>query len=403
MSMKYERNFYEIKSNEEIFKILSQELGQVGYYDLPFQDIVEYTNYTKKIKQKNIFVIGIGGSSLGTRAIYSFLKTSKKLQKDLFFLDTIDPLKINSLISNVNLNDSHFFVISKSGDTVEPISIFQYLLSKITISNSNCTVISGTNTPLSKYASKKKINQFEIPNNVGGRFSVFSVVGLLPLSAVGIDIKELLSGCMEVHESFFKKGFYYDHIINKARFLVENKSRFVNNIIFSYSSVFEDFNKWYVQLWAESLGKINANGTRQGLTPISLTGPEDQHSFLQLIIDGVRNKTVTIFKIENLMDSTKIPSTQEFSFFDSNFLHNLTFNQLINAQADATYSAIIEQKDIPCDMISISKVDEQNIAKLMYRFQLLTSCIGSFLQINTYDQPGVESGKFFLFERLKNN
>jgi len=394
--LKYKRNFYEIKSNEEIFSNLLKEKEYIGYYSLPFQDISKIVEYSQFIEQKNIVVVGIGGSTLGTKAIYKFLKTSKSFTKNLYFIDTIDPLEVNFLLSNVELSNSHFIVISKSGNTIEPISIIKYIDSKIKIDKGNSTVITGKETPLHKFALNNHIPVFFLDENIGGRFSVFSPVGLLPLAIIGVDIKKLLEGCREVHESFFQKKYFYDHIINKARFLVENKSRFVINIIFSYSSVFSDFNKWYVQLWAESLGKKNTNGTRQGITPIALLGPDDQHSFLQLIMDGVRNKTVTFFKIENLRDKSKIPNNKKFEIFNIDYTNDKSLNDLINLQADATYEAVIREKDIPCDIITISSVNEKNIAKLMYRFQLLTSCVGSFLQVNTYDQPGVELGKEIL-------
>ena len=398
--MEYERNFYQIRTNEEILNDLRNEISHIGYYSLPYQEVDSIINYGKEIKQDSIYIIGIGGSSLGTKAIYKFLRTSRNFKKRLFFLDTIDPLRINYLLSLSSLDNSHFVAISKSGNTIEPISIFKLISSKVKISPENTTIIAGQNSKLHKYALLKKINYFEIPENVGGRFSVFSPVGLVPLSMIGVDIDALLKGCKLVHESFFNKEKYYELIMNKARFLVENKSRFNINIIFSYSSVFNDFNRWFVQLWAESLGKKNINDTRQGLTPISLIGPDDQHSFLQLIMDGVRDKTITIFKIRNFMDSTSIPKSNDFSIFESDYLDNKTFNELINLQADSTYEAIIKQKDIPCDKITINEINEINVAKLMYRFQLLTSCVGAFLQINSYDQPGVELGKSILNTKL---
>jgi len=398
--MLYERNFYEIKSNEEIFKNLKKETKSVGYYSLPYQDISKIENYAASITCNNIYVIGIGGSSLGTKAIYKFLRTTKKFKKKLFFLDTIDPLRINYLLSLSEMTDSHFLIISKSGTTIEPTSILKYLSSKVDITKLNSTIIAGKNTPLYLFSQKKEIQFFEIPEDVGGRFSVFSPVGLLPLAIIGVKIAELLKGCKLVHESFFNKEFYYDLIFEKARFLVENKNRFKINIIFSYSSVFQDFNRWFVQLWAESLGKKNINNTRQGLTPVSLVGPDDQHSFLQLIIEGVRDKTITFFKIDKLNDESLIPDLKEFSIFGSDYLNGKSFNELINLQADSTYEAIIDEKDIPCDKITISKIDEENIAMLMYRFQLLTSVLGAFLQVNTYNQPAVEKGKVILRRKL---
>jgi len=401
--MEYSRNFYQIRSNEEILEDLKDEMNYVGYFDLPYKSTEKIKEFAKSVNQKNIFVVGIGGSSLGSKAIYKFLKTSRKFNKKIFFLDTIDPLRINYLLSLVDLDNSYFLIISKSGETIEPISIFKYLSSKVDLNSSNLSVITGKDSSLYVFAKDNNLNYFLIDENVGGRFSVFSPVGLVPMAILGIDIDAILEGCKEVHESFFKKGYFFDLIINKARFLVENKSRFNINIIFSYSSVFSDFNKWYVQIWAESLGKINKNGTRQGLTPVALLGPDDQHSFLQLIVDGVRDKTVTFFKINNLEDSSIIPSNKKFDMFNSEFADGKSFNNLINLQADATYQAILDQKDIPCDIITIDQINEKNIAKLMYRFQLLVSSIGSFLQINTYDQPGVEHGKKILKSKFQSD
>jgi len=400
--MKYERNFYEIRPNEEILENLKEEIGEIGYYSLHKQDISSILSYAKGIVKDYIYIVGIGGSSLGTKAIYTFLRTTHNFKKKLFFLDTIDPLRINYLLNLGNLKNSHFIVISKSGSTIEPISILKYIDTQVNISRDNCSVIAGKNTSLWKFASQNNLEKFLIPDNVGGRFSVFSPVGLLPLAIIGVDIQKLLDGCKDVHESFFNKGKYYDLIINKARFLVENKSRFAMNIIFSYSSVFRDFNRWFVQLWAESLGKKNINGTRQGLTPISLIGPDDQHSFLQLIMDGPRDKTVTFFKIDNLKDESLIPNHERFGCFALDYLNDKSFNELINLQADSTYEAILHEKDIPCDKITITSIDEINIAKLMYRFLLLTSSVGSFMQINTYDQPGVEQGKEILKNKFSN-
>jgi glucose-6-phosphate isomerase len=150
------------------------------------------------------------------------------------------------------------------------------------------------------------------------------------------------------------------------------------------------------------LGKVNVNGTRQALTPIGLVGPVDQHSFLQMIMDGVRDKTVTFIKIDDLKDSSSIPKdvSNKFDGLSWCCAEGVSFNELLNMQADATIQSVQEQENIPCDVVSIRTVDEYNIAKLMFSYQLLVSCIGAFLQINTYDQPGVEYGKINLSEQF---
>ena len=272
---------------------------------------------------------------------------------------------------------------------------------KAKIDSSNCIAITEVDSKLNSYAVKNNMKTFEIPKNVGGRFSVFSTVGLVPLAIMGIDIDRLLSGCKEVSDSFFSNKGYYDEIMQKARFMVENKNRFNINVIFSYSSLLEGFNKWYIQLWGESLGKININKTKQSHTPIGLIGPADQHSFLQLIMEGKRDKTVTFIKVSDFEDEVTVPNITLEGFEDLDYINNIKFKDLINYQADATISAVEDMKDIPCDIITIEKQDEFNISKLMFTFQLLTSVIGKFVQINTYDQPGVEAGKIILKDKLQ--
>ena len=400
--MKYIKNFYQIKSNSEIFdKIKAERDGdEVGYYQLPYQDTTEIKDYASTITKKHIVVVGIGGSSLGARAIYEFLLPSNNYTKDLLFLETIDPLKVNYLLKSIDLADTQFVIISKSGNTLETISLFKYLDSLVTIDSNNCTIISEAKSKLTQFANDNNIKVFDLTENIGGRFSVFSVVGLVPLAMIGVDIDNLLNGCKRVSESFFDQADYYTPIIRKARFLVENKNKFNINVVFSYSSLLESFNKWYVQLWAESLGKVNVNGTRQALTPIGLVGPVDQHSFLQMIMDGVRDKTVTFIKVGDLKDKSAIPkgTSNKFDILDLQYAEGFSFNEVLNMQADATIMSIQEQEHIPCDVVTIRTVDEYNIAKIMFSYQLLVSCIGAFLQINTYDQPGVEYGKLNLVE-----
>ncbi len=396
--MKYTRKFCEIKPNKTIFKEIKKERQSIGYYSLPFQNVDKILSFSKTVKQTHIAVIGIGGSALGTYAIYKFLKPKNRSNKKLHFFESTDPLDLKLRISKLDLNDTLFLVISKSGTTIETISLFKYFSSLTKLENKNCIVISEDDSPLSKFAKSKNIKTFSIPKNVGGRFSVFSNVGLVPLALIGIDIKKLLEGCKDVNESFFNKGKFYKLIFKKARFLVENKDQFNINIIFSYSSILEAFNKWYVQLWGESLGKIDSKGLRQGLTPIGLIGPIDQHSFLQLINEGKRDKTITFIKIKNLENDTKITPCDVDKFVNLKYINNIKFQNLISKQCESVIKSVDELKDIPHDIIEIDKVDEKSIAKLMYFYQLLTSVVGKFMQINTYNQPGVERGKVVLKE-----
>jgi len=399
--MNYQDNYNPSISDTKLFNEILKEKESIGYYNLVQQDMKKYKEYAKDVKQKHIVVIGIGGSTLGTYAIYKFLKHSKDLEKKLHFLETTDPIDIQSKIEAIDLEDTLFVIISKSGTTVETISIFKYINSLVEISKDNTLVITESDSKLYAYAQLHQMKTFEIPKNVGGRFSVFSAVGLLPLAIVGIDIDAILRGIKKAHGSFFEKHNVYKNIMKKARFFVEYKNSFNINVVFSYSSRLEGFNKWYIQLWGESLGKVDINATRQGLTPVGIIGPVDQHSFLQLIVEGKRDKTVTVIKVNDFDTKLKIPKVELVGLEELEYLDDLEFAKLINKQADATIESINRLGDIPCDVITIDGVNEAAIASLMYEYELLTSVCAKFMYINAYNQPGVESGKIILKKKLQ--
>ncbi|MDQ7060741.1 MAG: glucose-6-phosphate isomerase [Sulfurimonas sp.] len=398
--MNYQHNFNPTISNEDVFTEILKEKETIGYYNLVKQDTSAFKEYASTVKQTNIVVIGIGGSTLGTYAIYKFLKHSKTLTKQLYFLETTDPIDIKSKIEAIDLEDTLFVVISKSGTTIETVSIFKYINSLVKCDKNNTLVITEHDSKLNTYAQANDIKTFPIPKDVGGRFSVFSAVGLLPLAIVGMNIDDILQGIKKTSESFFKKEEVYERLIKKARFFTEYKNSFNINVVFSYSSRLEGFNKWYIQLWGESLGKVDINSTRQGLTPIGIIGPIDQHSFLQLIVEGKRDKTVTVIKVDDFDNNLKIPSVKLKGLEELDYIDGIEFSSLINKQADATIASINNLNDIPCDVITIDGVCEKAIASLMFEYELLTSVCAKFMYINAYDQPGVESGKKILKEQL---
>ncbi len=399
--MEYSNNFNFIPSEEDVFKSIINERNSIGYYDLVHNDTTEIKEFAEGVKKKDVVVVGIGGSSLGASAIYDFLKHTQEISKRLFFLESTDPVEMSAKLDKIDIDDSIFIIISKSGTTVETISVFKYLHSLTNINSDNCIIITESDSKLNVYAKKNKIKSFDIPKNIGGRFSVFSNVGLVPLAIVGIDIDKLLSGARDIYNQFFNDKLYKNELMRKAMFLSAHKDRFNINVVFSYSGKLESFNKWYVQLWGESLGKLDANGSAQGLTPIGLVGPVDQHSFLQLIMQGKKDKTVTFIKVKEFKPKFKIPDITLDGLEELDYLNGINFSQLINMQADSTIKAISDIARIPFDVITLESICEECIAKLMYKYELLTSITGQYLNINTYDQPGVESGKIILKAKLK--
>jgi glucose-6-phosphate isomerase len=265
----------------------------------------------------------------------------------------------------------------------------------------NYTFITDCNSPLAKLANKLEIKCFYIPANVGGRFSALSSAGLLPLGLCGVDIKSLLAGAGKVKKSFFDDGFLKEILIDKALFYAKHHTAYHINCVFAYSETLEYFCEWYVQLWGESLGKKQKNSAfHVGLTPVGLIGPKDQHSFLQLLMDGTRDKSATFIKIDDFTDNLVIPDISFPHLESLDILNGIPFHDLINMQCDSTIEALIEQNDIPIDELTICKIDEFSIGSLMFYYELLTSSVGQLINVNTYDQLGVEYSKTILKNKL---
>ncbi len=393
--------YFDTKANENILELIKSERETIGFYELCHQDLSVYETYAKTVAAKDIVVVGIGGSALGTSAIYKFLKYTHQFSKKLHIIETTDPLVICDEMENINLANAHFCIISKSGTTVETISAYKYIASIVAINSTNCTIITDEGSLLEKHALHNAIKVFHIPQNVGGRFSVLSAVGLVPLAMIGVDINALLAGAKNIYDSFFNQQGYDTSLLKKASYYAQTANTYNINCLFSYSEVFREFNAWYVQLWGESLGKKQLHSQLHvGLTPVGLIGPTDQHSFLQLIVDGKRDKSVTVIKIDNFENTLTIPNNSLKYLESLDLLNGYKFSEIINMQADSIVESLLSLEHIPLDVIVISHVDAHAIGELIYYYELLTALVARMLDINAYDQPGVEMGKIILKEKL---
>jgi len=388
-----------------------KESGRIGYYTLPVTSlsvIDELKSYSKTNtllsggKIKDIVIIGIGGSSLGIKAIDSLLAAKNDSPVNLHLFENSDPINISQTLSKLTKESSLFIVISKSGGTIETTSIFKTVIAHFDLDldgadKERVMVITDAGSALSQFADSYSIKQFNIPDNVGGRFSVLSAVGVVPLTLAGYDTKALLGGA----EAFLDRLFAGEekHLLEKACYYYENAKDLSINVLFSYANDLENLTKWYVQLWGESIGKIDSTGNSVGMTPIGLIGAVDQHSFLQLVIEGPKDKTVTFINIDDFENDLIIPDISLKHIEKTDFINGKTFNALINAQCDATRQSLIDN-NVPTDGITISKINEENIGAMIIYYELLTSLTGSMLKVNTYDQPGVELGKTILYANL---
>ena len=376
-----------LKEKEAYVNLLKEfESGEIGYYHLPETSEKFLNTDFSDIDYKEVVVIGIGGSSLGTKAIYEMIKDDNT--KPIYFLENPDPIDIKRKLSKIK--KPLIFVISKSGKTIETISIFKKVVTHFNLKpeTPNLKVITDKNSPLDKFATSWKLDSFHIPKNVGGRFSVLSAVGIIPLLAAGIYPKNLLLGAKEFRDNFFDKKEW--HLCKKAAFYSENYKKYPVNVLFAYSTLLNSFKEWYVQLFGESLGKDGKE-----IMPVGHIGSIDQHSFLQLLMEGMGRKTITFIKVNSFETPLIIPDIKLPHLEATDFVNGASFEELINKECEATKEALLA-KEYPIDEIVIDDLSLKNIGKLIMYYEMLTSAIGSLLEINTYNQPGVELGKTIL-------
>jgi len=399
---------------ESAFAVISNERksNTVGYYELPTASaaLVETVGAFEKGNSllsndaiTDIAVIGIGGSSLGIKAVNSLLDAKRAHKRTLHFFENSDPVDITRTMEKLSKENTLFIVISKSGGTIETTSIFKTLIAHYGLEldgadRERVIVITDKGSGLSQFADHHGLAQFNIPGNVGGRFSVLSAVGIVPLTLAGYDTAALLAGADAFLKSFL--GRNEEHLLEKACFYYEECDRLGINVLFSYANDLENLTKWYVQLWGESLGKVDAFGSHVGMTPVGLIGSVDQHSFLQLLIEGPRDKTVTFISVEDFENDLSVPEISLRYIEKTDFINGRTFNTLINAQCDATRESLV-QSGVSVDGIVLDKIGEANIGALILYYELLTSLIGAMLMVNTYDQPGVELGKVILGQKFE--
>ncbi|MCR2040197.1 glucose-6-phosphate isomerase [Campylobacter helveticus] len=379
-----------------------QESGDVGYYHLHKMGAALIEESLEFIAQKNyikkVILVGMGGSSCGVKALKDLLFDEKDNDRELLILDNTSSHSVSKILKQIKLEESLFIITSKTGSTVEVISLFKLIIAHFNLDlkelHKYFVFITDENSNLHKEGENLGIKSFFIPQNVGGRFSVLSAVGIVPLCFLGYNAKALLKGAEACFEDFFSHK--KDVILQKAYHYCTHKSANIN-VLFSYSDSFKGFNEWYIQLIAESLGKKQGY-KRLGLTPIALIGARDQHSFLQLIMDGPKNKTITFLKIKDSQKAPLIPDI-DFKFLDS-LSNGVNLHELLNAQCDATMHALIAE-NLSVDVIELERLDAWHCGYLMYYYELFTSACGLMLGINTYDQPGVEVGKLILKNLLR--
>lgn len=341
-------------------------------------------NQLKKFKKfKSIALIGMGGSILGSEAIYGFLQ--KKIRRKIYFLNNLDPEQIK-ILKKKELSKILFIVISKSGNTIETLSNM-FSLKIIKKNTKNVIIITEKNNNLLCSLSKK-LNIFfiEHKNYIGGRYSVLSEVGIVPAYLMGINISKLRSQT-ELFFSGKKKTILKNSVIELVHLL--NSKRVKSLIFLNYSPELEKLLFWCQQLIAESLGKKGL-----GLLPVISNVPRDHHSLLQLYLDGPQDKIFYIFSVENKTNIKIKVNKNKRSVGSKHFLNNKTLSKVKEAQKIALIKTL-RKKNISYREFKISKINEENLGELFVYFMLETVLTGKLLKINPFDQPAVEQVKIY--------
>ena len=386
----------------------------MGWTELPYnqdevvKDIIETAKDIKK-KFDNFVVLGIGGSALGPIAVFQALchlrhnelPKSKRKAPKLYVEDNVDPERMQALFDVIDVEKTMFNVITKSGSTSETMSQYLIIMDLLKqklgdkAKDHMIATTSMTKGNLIKIAKKEGLKTFYIPDGVGGRFSELCPVGLLPAAVVGIDIKGLLAGAKYMDKICKNKDAKKNPALMSAllEYLSMKKGKNIS-VMMPYADSLKYIADWYCQLWGESLGKAvdyDGNTVFAGQTPVKSLGVTDQHSQVQLYREGPFDKVITLIAVENYRSNVVI-SDGYADIPDVAFLCGHTMNELITAERKATEYALTTAERLNYTII-LPEVNAFTLGQLLFMFELETAYCGAMLNINTFNQPGVEGGK----------
>jgi glucose-6-phosphate isomerase len=391
----------------------SQELG---FLDLP--DDAAQVKHCKALAQwvaergaRDVVVLGIGGSALGPIALRtallpagwnSLIASNRDGRPKLHVLDNVDPLSMSALLDRLELGATIFIVTSKSGGTAETLA--QYLVVRERLEQANrpvrdhlIFVTDPERGALRRIAAEEMIASVPIPPNVGGRFSVLSPVGLLPAAVAGIDIAGLLDGAGDMRQRCQNTSWRRNPAGAFAvlQWLSDTARGKRGQVFMPYSDGLRDMAAWFVQLWAESLGKIRPDGTSVGPTPIAALGATDQHSQVQLFMEGRDDKTVTFLNVAKASHDLSIPRLHG-NHPDLSYLGGHTLDELLSVERVATAGALAARGRMSM-LLTLERLDAWHLGGLIMLLEMATAFAGELYGVNAFDQPGVELGKRFTY------
>ena len=384
--------------------------GMLGFADLPFDEkpAKAVTTFAHNHAFPNVLVLGIGGSALGPLALDAAL-ARPNTGKRLIVLDNIDPDFIRDTLDAIAPEDTIVNIIAKSGVTAETMATFaivrEWMTAALGPTKARDHFVVTTDPEkgdLLNIARLEKYPIFEIPSNVGGRFSVLTPVGTLPAALLGFNVEALMEGARRTAIQS-RRGFQENPSLVAAfiQFVLDRERKKNILVLFPYSQSLWKFAFWFKQLWGESTGKKSdrqGHEVNYGQTPTAALGVTDQHSQLQLFIEGPNDKSFLFWAVREFRNSLKLK--HPYSSFDSmGYLQNRTVAELFDAERRATEMAITEAGR-PNATVYADRVNEESLGDLIMFSQYMTAYAGEFYDINAFDQPGVEYGKKLTFAMM---
>ena len=362
-STQFKKNLKKTKVafNSLLKKLKNNQIPLFDSYQKNFEFDFSKSTVNKFSKYKNIIIIGMGGSILGTKSIYSFLR--KKVKKEVFFFDNLDLNLIEKYKKIKKLKNSCFIVVSKSGNTLETITNLNAIFSKKNMKNKLIIITEIKDSSLMDFANKYNAEVIEHKEFIGGRYSVLSESGMFPAALMGLNLNKFRN----LKTLIKNKNFISSLIQNVASIYTLNLKKMNNSVILNYNSSLNDLGYWYQQLTAESLGKKG-----KGINPVLSFGPKDHHSLLQLYLDGPKDKF--------------------FTFFNTSTKSNKKIESIINIQCTATKN-IFRIKKIPYREFIFKNNDESELGSIFIFLVLETVLLSSLMNVNPYNQPAVEEVK----------
>lgn len=413
--MKYQDIVEEI--HNKLYEISGKEDEFVGWLELPTnynkEEFKRIKNTAKRIQKDSdvLVVIGIGGSYLGARAViealnstfYNILPDKQRKYPQIFYVgNNMSPDYVNELLECISQKNISVNVISKSGTTTEPAIAFrifrEYLESKYGIDEARRRIYVTTDNSkgaLKTLANEEEYETFVIPDNIGGRFSVLTAVGLLPIAVSGIDIEKLMNGARNGQDKYNDSSIKYNNCYRYAvaRNILYKKNK-TTEIMVNYEPKMLYFTEWWKQLYGESEGK-----EEKGIFPAGATFTTDLHSLGQYIQQGERNLFETVINIENTKTDIKMKADED-NLDGLNYLEGKTMNYINHKAMEGTIEAH-KDGDVPNILINVEKLDEENLGELIYFFELACAVSAKILGVNPFNQPGVEAYKKNMFKLLE--